>query len=501
MSPSTSRRWSVLLSGLVGACSAVGSAELNVWDPSGDAGARLDARVIDAGRRTDARGTDTGRPSVDGASGGGTDGGGTVDAGAVGGSDGGGSTGDPDASVTKDGGAPSAGCGPRELCGNGLDDDCNNRVDEGCACIPGDTQRCYPGDPSQAGRGVCVWGTTRCEGTGEFGTWSACTGAGSPQPVVCGRMMDFRCNGNVDEGCACNPGETRGCYTGPAGTDGVGTCRAGTQTCDAMGQGWGPCVGEVLPAARDRCDGTDSDCNGMANEGCLCALGANRACYTGPSGTQGVGICRAGVQPCERTAEGGTRWSMSCNNEVRPAAMEVCNNRLDDNCNGMVDEGCAPAGCPDGRPRCGAVCCASGDACAANICVGNGQLRFTLTWDIQADLDLHVVPPCGTEIYYGRLSACGGSLDRDSCPALSPTDSADRCNGPENVFWASAPASGAYLLCVNPWRMNSGTTARWTLNVYRGTMLVRTYNGTRNSSASYVQCTRGAPGFVDAFTL
>jgi hypothetical protein len=216
-----------------------------------------------------------------------------------------------------------------------------------------------------------------------------------------------------------------------------------------------------------------------------------------------VGICRTGTQPCVRAADGvSTAWG-GCNGEVRPAAAEVCANRLDDNCNGMVDEGCPPPtmDCPTGLPRCGGVCCPAGEACAANICVGNGQLRFTLTWDVMADLDLHVVPPCGTEIYYGSLSACGGTLDRDSCPALSATDAADRCNGPENVFWPGAPAAGTYLLCVNPWRMNAGSTARWTLNVYRGAMLVRTFTGTRNSSTSYVRCSRTAASFVGDITL
>lgn len=483
------RRFAPLLSTLA-ACSALSGGEVLVEDPGSDAGRRIDAgRAADGAARDGAR-TDVAAPQGD-ASGAGSDGGATA-------SDGGGLQPGEDGGVTKDGGAP--GCGPRELCGNNLDDDCNGRVDESCACIPGETQRCYPGDPSQAGRGVCVWGTSRCEGTGEFGAWGACTGAGMPQPVQCGMGMDFRCNGMVDEGCVCAPGETRNCYTGPTGTEGVGACRGGRQTCDANGGGWGRCEGEVLPAAAERCDGSDADCDGMRNEGCVCAVGANRVCYGGPAGTQGVGICRPGVQPCVATTGGATMWSTACPGEVRPAAMEICGNNLDDNCNGMVDEGCV-VGCPDGRPRCGTVCCPSGEACAANICVGNGQLRFTLTWDVQADLDLHVVPPCGTEIYYGRLNACGGNLDRDSCPALSPTDGADRCVGPENVFWAASPASGTYLLCVNPWQMRSGTTARWTLQAWRGTMLVRTWTGTRSASTSYVACTRGAASFVDAFTL
>ncbi|MEZ4390194.1 MAG: MopE-related protein [Polyangiales bacterium] len=473
---------------LVSACSALSGGEVLVGDSFGDGSVRADgALTADSGRRPDGAAVTDASVALDVAA--------LQGDSAVGGSD---AAVSGDGSVGKDGGAPE-GCGAREICGNGLDDDCNDQVDEGCACLPGETQRCYPGDPAQAGRGVCVWGTSRCEGQGEFGTWSACAGAGSPQPVVCGMGMDFRCNGMVDEGCLCAPGETRPCYTGPMGTVNVGACRGGTQTCDPTGRSWGTCVGEVLPAA-ERCDGSDADCDGMRNEGCVCTLGANRVCYGGPSGTPGVGICRSGVQPCVRTADGSaTMWSTACAGEVRPAPAEVCGNGLDDNCNGMVDEGCVMT-CPDGRPRCGGVCCAAGSACAANICVGNGQLRFTLTWDVQADLDLHVVPPCGTEIYYGRLNACGGSLDRDSCPALAATDSADRCNGPENVFWASAPPAGAYLLCVNPWQMRSGTTARWTLQAYRGTTLVQTWTGTRSASASYVACSRSAPSFVAAFT-
>jgi hypothetical protein len=494
LQPRTAHRWLVLASlSLAAACSASGSADLGVSGPFGaDASVRRDGAATDTGRRVDTgRAVDTGVAPV-------RDGGAPMPDGAARGDSG-------VVAPGKDGGAPSPGCGAREMCGNGLDDDCDGRVDEDCACIPGMTQRCFPGDPALAGRGVCVYGTSTCEGTGEFGTWSACVGAGAPREVECGRGMDFRCNGMVDEGCECAVGSTRACYTGPAGTEARGACRPGMQTCTAVagGSAWGACAGEITPGARDLCDGVDRDCNGTANDGCTCAIGANRLCYTGPAGTQSVGVCRGGTQPCVRGADGvSTTWG-ACVNETRPGA-EVCANGLDDNCNGAVDEGCPPPmtmACPTGQPRCGSVCCAAGEACAANICVGNGQLRFTLTWDVLADLDLHVEPPCGTEIYYGRLSACGGTLDRDSCPALRATDSADRCNGPENIFWPAAPATGTYLLCVNPWQMNSGTTARWTLNVYRGAMLIRTFTGTRNSSTSYVRCSRTASSFVGEITL
>ena len=174
------RRFAPLLSTLA-ACSALSGGEILVEGPGTDAGRRIDGgRAVDGAAGDGAR-ADVLAPQGD-ATASGRDG-------SVAQADGAVLPGD-DGGVTKDGGA--AGCGPRELCGNNLDDDCNGRVDESCACIPGETQRCYPGDPSQAGRGVCTWGTSRCEGTGEFGNWGACTGAGMPQPVQCGSTASRR---------------------------------------------------------------------------------------------------------------------------------------------------------------------------------------------------------------------------------------------------------------------------------------------------------------------
>lgn len=68
-------------------------------------------------------------------------------------------------------------CLATETCGDGLDSDCDGRVDEDCACVPGSTARCLPGrlDPSIS---RCSFGEMACEGSGEFGTWGACSGAG-----------------------------------------------------------------------------------------------------------------------------------------------------------------------------------------------------------------------------------------------------------------------------------------------------------------------------------
>jgi hypothetical protein len=61
--------------------------------------------------------------------------------------------------------------------------------------------------------------------------------------------------------------------------------------------------------------------------------------------------------------------------------------------------------------------------------VQTGDPQFTLIWDSQVDLDLHVIEPGGTHISWmnkGQTTPHGGSLDVDNFKGF----------GPENVYWA-----------------------------------------------------------------
>jgi hypothetical protein len=60
------------------------------------------------------------------------------------------------------------------------------------------------------------------------------------------------------------------------------------------------------------------------------------SCYTGPPATRGSGICRSGERVCEGGAFG------SCANEVTPG-QEVCNDGVDNDCDGQIDQGCEPS--------------------------------------------------------------------------------------------------------------------------------------------------------------
>lgn len=72
---------------------------------------------------------------------------------------------------------------------------------------------------------------------------------------------------------------------------------------------------------------------------------------------------------------------------------------------------------------------------------GYGDIQITLTWNNEADLDLHVVDPNGEEIYWShKTSLSGGYLDYDKIDGY----------GPENVYWedGAAPA-GVYKVYVH----------------------------------------------------
>ncbi|MGI5830154.1 MAG: choice-of-anchor L domain-containing protein [Bradymonadia bacterium] len=67
-------------------------------------------------------------------------------------------------------------------------------------------------------------------------------------------------------------------------------------------------------------------------EYCECTPGTQRKCYDFAPETEGVGVCKAGTQTC---IDG--YYEFGCKGQVGPQR-EIPGNRLDDNCNGEVDE-------------------------------------------------------------------------------------------------------------------------------------------------------------------
>ncbi|HEY4122665.1 MAG TPA: hypothetical protein VGM56_32595 [Byssovorax sp.] len=98
----------------------------------------------------------------------------------------------------------------------------------------------------------------------------------------------------------------------------------------------GACEGQG-GAASSTTSATTTSTTGAGGEGGsgLCPPGHQESCYTGPAATQHKGICRDGMKTCGNNGIYGP-----CMGQQLPAAAEVCGNGKDDDCDGMIDDGC-----------------------------------------------------------------------------------------------------------------------------------------------------------------
>lgn len=209
------------------------------------------------------------------------------------------------------------------------------------------------------------------------------------------------------------------CYTGPPGTEGNGICTAGLQHCNAEGIPIGTCEGEVVPSAETCISPLDEDCDGKANEegdGCVCVWGEITSCYTGPSGTENVGICHGGMHSCN---EDGLGYG-PCIGEQLPQLEECDPGEVDEDCDGSVNEEGANCVCGDGYVSAGEGCDDSNldptdlctDVCQPAAC-GDGILQ-PLTGEGCDDGGLDDGDPCSptcqpqevVQVVAGSLHSC-----------------------------------------------------------------------------------------------
>jgi len=230
-------------------------------------------------------------------------------------------------------------------------DDCSDDYHaEGDACVP--DELCEAG--SCSGNGTCddSGGSISCEcDPGYQGeACDACAGGYVEWPADSGACVDDPCQPDpcpaadaVAGSCTQTDTESFRCDCEAGHTWVAGACVADCTDVDGDGYGEGAdCLGTdcndndplTYDGAPETCDGTDNDCDGLddLNDGCDCLLGDQQSCYSGPAGTENVGICVGGSQTCDASGIWGP-----CLGEQLPQT-EQCNNQ-DDDCDQTSDEG------------------------------------------------------------------------------------------------------------------------------------------------------------------
>jgi lysophospholipase L1-like esterase len=237
---------------------------------------------------------------------------------------------------------------------------------------------------------------------------------------------------------------------GPLSVCSDGTCN-GSETCQSCPQDCGQCCGNTTCEAGygENCSSCPSDCPTGAGEVCCsgviytgdccedgdctapdtcvghactsaCNDGDSRACYEGPAGTEGVGVCRGGTRTCS-----GGAWG-DCAGQVLPS-VEVCDDTVDNDCNGLVDgadpectscsadvdcndgdlcngkEICSAGACQSGTP----LDCDDGDPCTKDLCAPATGCEHTPDTSEEC-ADYEPEGSCGCDALYRPGSSQGG---------------------------------------------------------------------------------------------
>jgi Cys-rich repeat protein len=235
--------------------------------------------------------------------------------------------------------------------------------------------------------------------SGEICAQNACAqGCSATQPCV-----------NATETCcgsSCHDLQTDTNDCGACGTQ-CPTLPNASSVCNAGQCGMGACAGGFSDCDQNASNGCEVN---QSIASCVCTPGQAQSCYTGPSGTQGVGACTAGSQTCDVS---GLFWG-PCLNQVVPSP-EVCANGVDEDCNATVDD--VPDVDGDGWTKCNGDCCETTTDCSDPPLVNPGAFEFPGN-NVDDDCD-------GTTD--NALANCDSGLSSSSNNALDYAKAIDLC--------------------------------------------------------------------------
>jgi hypothetical protein len=331
-----------------------------------------------------------------------------------------------------------------ELCGDGRDQNCDGH-DEPC--------RDDDGDGVPADRDCDDHDPNRFPGNHE-----------APNSCPPLSLADPKCGDGIDQDCdgrdvPCMPdADCDGFSPPPLGND-----------CDDNDP-------SVHPGAPEICgNGKDDNCNGLIDEGCLPCdvdgdgfLDGRRPECGAPAGQADCDDFDAGRNPAATAGCGGVEGDPRC------ALRQLCNGR-DDDCDGMIDEGCPPAACdadhdgfqraaPGCNPPAGAVDCDDNDPhvfpgapdrcgdgiaqnCAADLPCTNDADGDGYNAGVDCDDTDPRVHPWAVELCNGRDDDCDGLVDEGNPDTSGQSMAGLHCFDDTDGICGPAGGSGGACVC------------------------------------------------------
>ncbi len=186
-----------------------------------------------------------------------------------------------------------------------------------------------------------------CDGLGRYGGDLSCTASCNYNLSACGPscLPDWSCTEwsncssmeeNTTRSCtdlnSCNseyskPLESKPCDPSVCednDNDTYCACTSGAVNCDCDDAN-----AAVHPGSTELCNSKDDNCDATIDDNCPCTMDMNRSCGVNE------GLCKEGIQRCINGY-----WSICSGSDYIGPIPEICNNALDEDCDGYSDEGC-----------------------------------------------------------------------------------------------------------------------------------------------------------------